>query len=583
MSTISLLIVSVASLGAAQRGEVLDFTGMNCIYCQRMDPIVSRLQREKYPIRKVDVHTNRELMNAYGIEGLPTFVLVIDGKEVERVVGATSEENLRRMVARIPSASDDTAARDDQPEAAEPAPAVKRRSPDIPVVTVADGNTKPGFGLSLPFLSRKRGNSDGAVQIENEKPPVVRAKLDGAPASANVRPAEGAGLASAQPAVSVSLASSARLRVQDRRGLNFGSGTVIESRPGRSIVLTCGHVFRELGDEATIKVDVFQAGEVKTYEGKVIDFDLDADVGLVAISTKEQISAAKVAPEGGSPKRGDDVTSVGCGSGNPPTEEELRVTELNRYTGPDNIECTGVPVLGRSGGGLFNDRGEVIGVCIAADGKEKRGLYAGMKPIHDLLERAELAYLYRDDAQQPALAAARARRGRSQAPADEFAAEEPARPSNIQLASLEAPSGDNSTMPLDGHRFDQSLLESLPEAIKAGESEVICIIRPVGNAQAASRVVIINRASPKFLSYLEGELEAQPHETMHSVRWTRAGASAEAESSSSRRGAAPDACPDAQQATAWKPTQPGVPAVDATNWRRYRRSPESRLGISRSF
>ncbi len=41
------------------------------------------------------------------------------------------------------------------------------------------------------------------------------------------------------------------------------------------------------------------------------------------------------------------------------------------------------------------------------------------------------------------------------------------------------------------------------------QSEVICIIRPVNQPHAGSRVVVINRASRKFMAYLTGEMKDQ--------------------------------------------------------------------------
>ncbi len=41
------------------------------------------------------------------------------------------------------------------------------------------------------------------------------------------------------------------------------------------------------------------------------------------------------------------------------------------------------------------------------------------------------------------------------------------------------------------------------------QSEVICIIRPVNQPHGDSRVVVINRASRKFMAYLTGEMKDQ--------------------------------------------------------------------------
>ena len=45
---------------------------------------------------------------------------------------------------------------------------------------------------------------------------------------------------------------------------------------------------------------------------------------------------------------------------------------------------------GRSGGGLFNEKGELIGVCYAADYEGNEGLYAALDSIHDEVVRLNL-------------------------------------------------------------------------------------------------------------------------------------------------------------------------------------------------
>jgi len=85
------------------RGEVLDFSATWCGPCQRMAPIVSKLERAGYPIRKVDVDSNRALARKYGISSIPAFVLVVDGEEVTRVTGAIPERRLVGMLSQIPT------------------------------------------------------------------------------------------------------------------------------------------------------------------------------------------------------------------------------------------------------------------------------------------------------------------------------------------------------------------------------------------------------------------------------------------------------------------------------------------------
>lgn len=409
MSTSALLLIALASANAAPDNILYDFSATWCGPCQQMHPIVARLEREGLPIKQVDVDANRPLAQYYGVNSIPAFVLVINGKVAERSVGATSEGQLRQMLAKIPAekpappkdapASNALASAKDKPQ----------RSVNVQPKTaaLADSDAKslaPSKSLfqlpSLPPLFRKKRD----VAIDQPKEPfnedvVVRANQDAVIRGNNLGdpqrtlPDTTAETAVGTEAESTSLASSTRIRVKDEDGINFGSGTVIDSRPGRTVILTCGHIFRELKKDSTIEVDIFDAGRSESYVGTLIDFDSEADVGLIAIPTSNEIPRVQVAAREEAARKGQHVTSIGCGGGESPTEQKLNVTALNRYLGPDNIECTGVPIQGRSGGGLFNADGRVIGVCIAADPKEQRGLYSGLQCIHDLLKKTGFAHL----------------------------------------------------------------------------------------------------------------------------------------------------------------------------------------------
>jgi len=283
-------------------------------------------------------------------------------------------------------------------------------------------------------------------------------------------------------------------------------------------VLTCGHIFRDNGKDSNIEVDVFEGKRHETYVGKLIRYNLEADVGLIEIATETALSISPVADLASRFEKGDPVVSVGCGGGDPPTKLPLRITALNKYLGPDNIECTGVPMQGRSGGGLFNRTGQVIGVCIAADPPNRRGLYAGLKAIHELLDRARLPHLNRQPA-TPLPAGSHnsrhelANRG---VPGENQMRSRTADSSLLTAASKSVPHERAESM----HRasngeFDPNLLNG------AVEAEVVCIIRPLNKPRAASRIVIINRASSKFVSYLTREMSSQPRPTMHSVPHVR--------------------------------------------------------------
>lgn len=495
---LSFLVFSSSAIAASPNGVLLDFTATWCGPCQKMSPLVSRLKREGYPIRKVDIDQERALAKRFNIESIPAFVLVVEGKEVARCVGATTESNLRRMLANIPSAKTQPSkppisSKDDRvifvSNDQKGSQSGRQISSEQTSVQLAQQKSKPkkkSFGFNIPFLGKSK-KSDESVPVEE---PVIRAQFG---------EADGDHLAETtrKPAVTDWRASTVRIRVKDKKGLDLGSGTIIHSAVGRTLVMTCSHIFKEVKEDSVIEVDVFQGEKHETFVGTLIRYNMAADVGLISIPTSEILPVAKVAAIEDQVKPGDLVASIGCNGGELPSIERNHVTRLNPFLGSDTIECTGMPVQGRSGGGLFDRSGQLVGVCFAVDKEDKRGFYAGLPMIHKLLDDSKLTAIYKQPEFEP------------QAPEPKMPAAEP----NQKLLAefLERAMPSKSVTAATTGNPDLSELQAALE--QAGESEVVCIIRPLNKPQSASRVVIINKASPKFVSYLSGEVNNQPQPT----------------------------------------------------------------------
>ena len=92
----------VVALVAARpvRGEIvlLDFASPTCGPCQQMIPTVESLEAAGYHVRRVDVTQEPQLAQQFGVTQVPCFVMLVDGREVNRMVGATSREQLEQML-----------------------------------------------------------------------------------------------------------------------------------------------------------------------------------------------------------------------------------------------------------------------------------------------------------------------------------------------------------------------------------------------------------------------------------------------------------------------------------------------------
>jgi thioredoxin len=83
-----------------REGSVLvDFWGPRCVPCIQMMPTVEKLEADSggaVKVVKVNASENREVCRELRVFGLPTYVLMRDGAEVERLSGDVSKDDIER-------------------------------------------------------------------------------------------------------------------------------------------------------------------------------------------------------------------------------------------------------------------------------------------------------------------------------------------------------------------------------------------------------------------------------------------------------------------------------------------------------
>lgn len=79
---------------------LLDFYADWCGPCKRLSPLVDEIAEtaENFKVGKVDVQTQPELAQAFGVSNIPTLAVVKDGKIVNHSVGAISKDEILNLV-----------------------------------------------------------------------------------------------------------------------------------------------------------------------------------------------------------------------------------------------------------------------------------------------------------------------------------------------------------------------------------------------------------------------------------------------------------------------------------------------------
>jgi thioredoxin 1 len=75
--------------------EILYFSAAWCGPCKQLAPVMERLKSEgKINYKKIDVDTDTVLSPKYGVRNIPTLILLKNGTETNRLVGAQPEQSI---------------------------------------------------------------------------------------------------------------------------------------------------------------------------------------------------------------------------------------------------------------------------------------------------------------------------------------------------------------------------------------------------------------------------------------------------------------------------------------------------------
>jgi len=490
---------------AVQPGDVvlLDFSASWCGPCRAMAPVVQGIEQAGWPVRHIDVDQEHDLVRRFGVSGVPCYILLVKGHQVGRIDGATTQRELEGLLAK--------GLQTGRPQT--PLPPTSEAAGSVAGIPLATTVATEALPTQTPPQRHAR---DAAILTATQPArapvgPTALAALEESPAPAQLAaPATMPAVTDQAMVQSQLLAATARLQVQDPEGSSRGTGTVIDCRQGEALILTCAHIFRDSGGEGRIAVDLFGSDETRGLAGQLVAWDLDRDVALVSVFTDAEITPARVAGPERELAVGEHVASVGCDGGADPTVHFSQITAVDKYLGPPNVQVAGQPVPGRSGGGLFDLNGSLIGVCNAADPADQEGLYAALQAVHEQLDDAGLSFVYRTTYPSggPTPLADTAPAMPESMPSVAFDRRD--RTAAVPTASVAdaAPAGGASAGTgrtlLPG---ELALLEQVRQ--HRGQAEVICIVRPHGG-EGSSEVFVLSAAGEDFVDHLSAAHNGHP-------------------------------------------------------------------------
>ncbi|MDO4628437.1 MAG: trypsin-like peptidase domain-containing protein, partial [Planctomycetia bacterium] len=435
----------VSEDNSVEKGVVLlDFYNDACGPCRAMMPAVQSLVERGYRISKVNTDKFPDWANRFNITKIPCFVVIIDGQEVARHTGVTSEQKLENMLVQAgarPSLRPEKLPRHkERIQIAQSA--WQGRETQVSVQEIVAGRFQFHHGQEN-LLENGLENSSVTTQIATNVNPELKSAEDsgftpvstgktpkttpvqrwqsvdvsnmvrngGAPDNGFRNTTEN-GIVSQNGTVNTSmttisinesapqalhnriLAASVRIRVDNMQNnsvaTGHGTGTIIDCRSDHALILTCGHLFREFQTGDTISIDIFTENGVQTFPARYVHHDEERDLGLISFTVKREVVVMPLAASNLKIQQGMPIITAGCNGGDVPTLQNGVVTGINRLLRAPNIEVSAVPVQGRSGGGLFTQNGELIGVCFAADPQDQEGLFTSMVAIHDYLKSLKM-------------------------------------------------------------------------------------------------------------------------------------------------------------------------------------------------